>query len=206
MAHTRWMFPFDLSEDNEGRQARENQPYFMLKCIGDIGIGSTFVKEVSKNDIPDLTTEGFLYFNEKENKFFVLDRHCAFLLGVFNSEKRRFFQKEIDTIKEKSLTLSQYQKEFNKIKTCVMYQQSVQSLLSSNSNEYIISFELLSNFKKKFDELKIEIDYFKKEIEQMVYEYLIQELKILPHSSDKLTKINIEGNVKHYLEYFLYYK
>ena len=206
MAHTRWMFPFDLSEDNEGRQARENQPYFMLKCIGDIGVGYTFIKEVSKNDISDLTTEGFLYFNEKENIFFVLDRHCAYLLGVFDSEKKRFFQKEINTIKEKSAILIQNQKEFNKIKTCVMYQQSVQSLLSSNSNEYIISYELLSNFKQKFDELKMKIDYFKKEIEKMIHEYIIKELSILPHSSDGLTRISIEGNIKHYLEYFLYYK
>jgi hypothetical protein len=206
MTHISWIFPFDLSGEDEGRQARENQPYFMLKCIGDIGIRSTFVKEVSKNDIPDLTTEGFLYFNEKENIFFVLDRHCAYLLGIFDSEKKRFFQKEIDTIKEKSAILIQNQKEFNKIKTCVMYQQSVQSLLSSNSNEYIISYELLSNFKQKFDELKMKIDYLKKEIEKIVYEYIVQELSILTHSSDKLTKINIEGNVKHYLEFFLYYK
>jgi hypothetical protein len=206
MTHTSWMFPFDLSGEDEGRQAGKNQPYFMQKCIGDVGIGSTFVKEVSKNDIPDLTTEGFLYFNEKENKFFVIDRHCAYLLGVFDSEKKRFFQKEIDTIKEKSAVFIQNQKEFKKIKACVMYQQSVQSLLSSDSNEYIISFELLSNFKQKSDELNVKIDYLKKEIEKMINEYIILELSILPHSSDKLTKINIEGNIKHYLEYFLYYK
>ncbi len=97
-------------------------------------------------------------------------------LVFFNSEKKRFFQKEIDTIKEKLAIFIQNQKEFKKIKACVIYQQSVQLLLSSDSNEYIISYELLSNFKQKFDELKMKIDYFKKEIEKIVYEYIIQEL------------------------------
>ena len=52
----------------------------------------------------------------------------------------------------------------------------------------------------------MKIDYFKKEIEKMIHEYIIKELSILPHSSDGLTRISIEGNIKHYLEYFLYYK
>ena len=68
-------------------------------------------------------------------------------------------------------------------------------------------------FKKKLTQLKKNQQYsykikknLKKEIEKMINEYIILELSILPHSSDKLTKINIEGNVKHYLEFFLYYK
>ena len=32
MAHTHWIYPIDLSGDEEAKQACEKQPHFMLEC------------------------------------------------------------------------------------------------------------------------------------------------------------------------------
>lgn len=79
----------------------------------------------------------------------------------------------------------------------------MQSLVENGSNEYKISFELLSTFNQKSDELKNQIDNLKKEIERMVHEYVMMELGIIHQASEGTTGINIQGTVKHYLEYFL---
>ena len=206
MAHTHWMYPIDLSGDEEARQAYERQPYFMLKCSKILG--ASFMKEVSKKDIPDLTIEGFLY-KSTGTHYFVLDRHCAYFIGVFSFTTsnggrfvRTFFQ-EFEEISAKAAIFSQIEKEFKKIKTCVGCQQTVQSIIEEDSNEYKISFELLSSFNQKSHELKNQIDYLKKEIERMVHEYVMMELEILHNPSEGTTGINIQGTVKHYLEYFL---
>jgi len=206
MAHTNWIYSFDLSGDEEARQARERQPYFMLECSK--FLGASYMKEVSKKDIPDLTVEGFLY-KSSGTHYFVLDRHCAYLIGIFSINTsnsgifvRTFFE-EFEQIKEKAALFLQIEKEFKKIQSCIGYQQIVQSLVEKDSNEYNISFELLSSFNQKSDEMKIQIDYLKKEIERMVHEYVMMELGILQNPSQGITGINIQGTVKHYLEYFL---
>ena len=79
----------------------------------------------------------------------------------------------------------------------------MQSLVEKDSNEYKISFELLSSFNQKSHELKNQIDYLKKEIEIMVHEYIMMELRFLHNQSEETTGINIQGTVNHYLEYFL---
>ena len=76
----------DLSGEDEARQACERQPNFMLECSKISG--ATFMREVTKKDIPDLTREGYLYKSNVEcpirgTNYFVLDRHCAYLIGVF---------------------------------------------------------------------------------------------------------------------------
>ena len=204
MSHTHWIYPMDLSGDEEAKQAYERQPHFMLQCSKIVG--ATFVREVTKKDIPGLTTEAFLYKfegGEPLQTHLVLDRHCAYLLGVFNEKNERIFLPQFEAIKEKSQIFSKMEKEFKKIQSCVGNQQIVQSLLENDSNEYKISFELLSFFNQKSNEWKIKIDYLKKEIERMINEYVMMEIKTLHHSSKGTTGINIQGTVKHYLEYFL---
>jgi len=212
MAHTGWYYSFDLSGEEEAKQARERQPYFMLECSKIKG--ATFLREVTKKDIPGLTTNGFLYKSAvecpiAETYYFVLDQHCAYLIGVFSftiSNDRGFvrtFFQEFEEISAKAAIFSQIEKQFKKIKTCIGCQQTVQSLLEEDSNEYKISFELLSSFNQKSHELKNQIDNLKKEIEKMVHEYVMMELRIIHQASEGTIGINIQGTVKHYLEYFL---
>jgi len=200
MAHRSWYFgdSFDSSFDDEVRQALKEQPDFMLKCSKIQG--AKFIKEISKKDLADITTEGFMYFVEEEQKFFILDKHCAYLLGIFDLQKIRIYQKEFDEIKEKSSMYIKYNDEFKKNDACVTYQKIVQSFLSSDSDEYKKSNELLTFFKEKFCELKQLKDDLRKNIEEMILQYIVKELDILPSES---TGINIQGTVKHYLEYFL---
>jgi len=196
----------DLSGEDEARQACERQPYFMLEYSKIQG--ASFMREVTKKDIVDLTTDGFLYKSAR-TYCFVLDRHCAFLIGVFRwktSNGGKFIRpcfQEFEQISAKSAIFSEIEKEFKKIQLCIGCQQTVQSLVEKDSNEYKISFELLSSFNQKSHELKIQIDYLKKEIERMVHEYIMMELRILHNQSEGTTGINIQGTVKHYLEYFL---
>ena len=200
MAHRSWYYgdSFDTSFDDEVRQALEEQPYFMLKCSKIQG--AKFVKEISKKDLPNITTDGFMYFVEEEQKFFILDKHCAYLLGIFNLQKIRIYQKEFDEIKEKSSIYIKYNDEFKKIDACVTYQKIVQSFISSESDEYKKSNELLTFFKEKFCELKQLKDDLRKNIEELILQYILKELDILPSDSNG---INIQGTVKHYLEYFI---
>lgn len=206
MAHTSWIYPFDLSGENEARQACERQPYFMLECSKIQG--ASFIKEVTKKDIPCLTADGFLY-KSAGTDYFVIDRYCAFLIGVFHwktSNGGRFVRscfQEFEKISAKASNFLQIEKEFKKIHSCVGHQQIVQSLLGEDSNEYKISFELLSYFNQKSHELKNQIDYLKKEIEIMVHDYVMMELRFLHNQSEGTTGINIQGTVNHYLEYFL---
>jgi hypothetical protein len=212
MAHTSWNYPFDLSGEEEAKQARERQPYFMLECSKIQG--ATFLKEVTKKDIPSLTTDGFLYKSAVEcpiagTYYFVLDQHCAYLIGVFSFTTsndggfvRTFFQ-EFEEISAKAAIFSKIQKEFKKIQLCIGCQQTVQSLVEEDSNEYKISFELLSSFNQKSYELKNQIDNLKKEIERMVHEYVMMELRIIHNQSDATIGINIQGTLHHYLESFL---
>ena len=212
MAHTSWYYSFDLSGEEEAKQAHERQPYFMLECSKIKG--ATFLREVTKKDIRGLTTNGFLYKSAVEcpiagTYYFILDRHCAFLIGVFsfttsNDETfvRTFFP-QFEEIRGKAAHFLQIEKEFKKIQSCIGCQQTVQSLLEIDSNEYRQSFELLSFFNQKSNEWKIKIDYLKKEIERMINEYVMMEIKIFHQSSKGNTGINIQGTVKHYLEYFL---
>ena len=113
-----------------------------------------------------------------------------------------YFQ-EFEQIKEKAATFSEIEKEFKKIQKCIGCQEIVKSLLGKDSNEYKISFELLSYFNQKSHELKNQIDYLKKEIEIMVHEYIMMELRFIHNPSEGTTGINIQGTVNHYLEYFL---
>ena len=206
MAHTSWIYPIDLSGEDEARQALERQPYFMLECSKIFG--ASFMREVSKKDIPNLTGEGYLYKSAGIYSF-VLDKHCAYLIGVFRwktSNGGRFVRpcfQEFEQIRGKAALFLQIEKEFKKIQLCIGCQQTVQSLLEIDSNEYKISFELLSSFNQKSHELKNQIDYLKNEIERMIYEFVMMELRILQNTSEGTTGINIQGTVKHYLEYFL---
>ena len=72
----------------------------MLECSKIIG--ASYVKEISKKEIPDISTEGYIYLNKEEQNFFVLHKNCSYLLGVFDLEKKRIFQQEYNSIKEKS--------------------------------------------------------------------------------------------------------
>jgi hypothetical protein len=153
MAHTSWLYPFDLSGDDEARQAIERQPYFMLECSKIIG--ASYLKEISKKDIPDITTDGYMYFISEEQKIVVLHQSCAYLLGVFDLDKKRVFQKEFDNIKEKSKIWTENHNKMKKIEACITYQNIVQSFLFSESEEYKKSFDLLCNFKQKFDILHL---------------------------------------------------
>ena len=212
MAHTHWIYPIDLSGEDEARQACERQPNFMLECSKIKG--ASFMREVSKKDIPALTREGFLYKSNVECQiagtyYFVLDRHCAYLIGVFSfttSNGGRFvrtFFPQFGEIRQKAANFSKIEKEFKKIQSCIGCQQIVQSLLENDSNEYKISFELLSFFSQKSHELKNQIDYLKNEIESMIHEYIMMGLMRIHNSSEGTTGVNIQGTVKHYLEYFL---
>ena len=195
----------DLSDDQEAKQARERQPYFMLECSKIKG--DSFMREITKKDIPDLTREGYLY-KSSETYYFVLDRHCAYLLGVFSwttSNGGRFvrsFFPQFDQIREKAAIFSKIEKEFKKIQSCIGCQQIVQSLVEKDSNEYSKSFELLCFFRQKSHELKNQIDHLKYEIERMVHEYIMMELGVLLNPSEGTTGINIEETVKQYLQYF----
>ena len=89
MAHTPMYYGYSLenSHDDEFEQAMKRQPYFMLECSKIIG--AKYVKEISEKEFPDISKEGFVYFIEEEQKYFILDKNCAFLLGVFDLEKKR---------------------------------------------------------------------------------------------------------------------
>lgn len=201
MAHTRWYYEYSLenSHDDEFEQAMKRQPYFMLECSKIIG--AKYIKEILEKEFPDISKEGFVYFIEEEQKYFILDKNCAFLLGVFDLEKKRIFQNKYDEIKEKSALFIEKNKEFKKVDACITYQKIVQSFLSSDSDEYRKSLELLNFFKDKIIHLKESKEKLEKEIEQLIFQYLIQELKIISSESNG---INIQGNIKHYLEYFIY--
>lgn len=198
MAHTSWLYSFDLSGDDEARQAIERQPYFILSCSK--MIGASYVKEISKKDIPDITTDGYMYFISEEQKNVVLHQSCAYLLGVFDLDKKRVFQEEFDNIKEKSKIWSENYNKMKKIEACITYQNIVQSFLSSESEEYKKSFDLLCNFKQKFDYIKIQINNLEDEIQKMIFEYIYKELRILIIDSDG---INIQGTIKHYQDFFM---
>ena len=212
MAHISWYYQFDISGQEEAEQAGKKQPDFMRECSKIKG--ASFMREVSKKDIPDLTREGYLYKSNVECQiagtyYFVLDRHCAYLIGVFSwntSNGGRFvrtFFPQFEEIRGKAAHFLQIEKEFKKIQSCIGCQQTVQSLLEIDSNEYRQSFELLSFFSQKSHELKNQIDYLKKEIEIMVHEYVMMGLKLLHNPSEGTTGINIQGTIEHYLEYFL---
>jgi hypothetical protein len=201
MAHTRWYYDDSLEnfQDDEFEQAMKRQPYFMLHCSKIIG--AKYIKEILEKEFPDVSKEGFVYFIEEEQKYFILDKNCAFLLGVFDLEKKRIFQNEYDKIKEKSAIFIEKNNEFKKVDACITYQKIVQSFLSSDSDEYTKSLELLNSFKEKVIDLKELNEKLKKEIEEMILQYVIHELKIISSESNG---INIQGNIKHYLEYFIY--
>jgi hypothetical protein len=199
MAHTRWLYQeFDFQEDDEVNQAIKRQPYFMLECSKIIG--AKYINEISKKDFEDISKDGFLYFIEEKQKYFILDKNCSFLLGIFDLKKKRIFQNEYDAIKEKSALYNANNNEFKKIDACITYQKIVQSFLSSDLDEYGKSLELLNSFKDKIIDLKESKEKLKKEIEEMILQYIIHELKIISSESNG---INIQGNVKHYLEYFI---
>jgi dGTP triphosphohydrolase len=198
MAHISWIYSIDLSGEDEARQAIERQPYFMLKCSKIIG--ASYVNEISKKDIPDIIADGYMYFMEDEQKYFVLDKHCAYLLGVFNLEKKRVFQQEYDSISEKSKIWNEIYNKIKKIEGCITYQNIVQSFLSSDSDEYKKSFDLLCHFKEQFNTLKKEINNLEEEIKKMILEYIYKELRILIAESNG---INIQGTMKDYLNFFM---
>jgi len=195
MAHIRWMYPIDLSGQDEAIQALRKQPYFMLECSKIIG--AKYIKEISKKDIPDITCDGYLYFVEEEKKYIVLHKQCAFLLGIFDLEMKRVFQKEYDLIKDKSNIRHEISNKMNKVDACLTYQNIVQSFLSKESEDYNKSLELLSHFKKQSNDLKDQMIDFEKEYEKMIFEYLYKELRILNIESDG---INIQGTFRHYFD------
>ena len=213
MAHTSWIYPFDLSGEDEARQALERRPYFMLECSKIQG--ASYVKEITKKDISDIPSEGFLYLYQRgegssiKNYYFVLDRDCSYLLGVFSFTKNddgrfvRYFFQKFEEIKKKADFFIQIEKEFKKNQECIAFQQIVQALLDNSSNEYKLSFELLSFFKQKYDELKIQKDYLQNEIEQMIQEYVMLNVNLFHDLSNPNIGINIEGTIKHYINFFL---
>jgi len=198
MAHTSFLYPFDLSGEDEARQALERQPHFMLKCSKIIG--ASYIKEISKKDIPDITTNGYMYFIEEEQKNVVLHQSCEYLLGVFDLDKKRVFQEEFDKIKEKSKIWNEIHNKIKKIEACITYQNIVQSFLSSESEEYKKSLDLLSHFKQKFDNVKTQINNLEDEIQKMILEYIYKELRFLIIDS---IGINIQGTMKHYQNFFI---
>ena len=203
MAFSNWYScaPFECAGDEESAYYIKRQPYFMLECSKIKG--ASFVNEISKKDIPDITTEGYLYLTKEGINIFVLDKNCAYLLGVFDSEKKKVFQEEYDSIKEKSKLWLNLHNDLTKAKACRMYQKMVETNLSVDSDEYKKSSELLTHFEQQFDELKRLSDELEKEIERMVHEYIMMELRILHNPSEGTTGINIQGTIEHYLEYFL---
>ena len=206
MAFTNWYSctPLECAGEDEGRQSLKRQPYFMLECSKILG--ASFVKEISKKDIPDITTDGYLYVTKESMNIFVLDKHCTYLLGVFDSEKKRVFQQEYDSIKEKSNLWLNLHNDFTKVEGCITYQRIVETFLSFDSAEYKKSSELLTHFRQQFTELKKKTDELEKEIETMIHEYILKELRIL---FSETFGINIQGTLNHYLKFFInkkYYK
>jgi hypothetical protein len=201
MAHTSWLYNGDSLEiegDDECTQAIKRQPYFMLECSKIDG--SSYVSEICTKDISDITENGFIYLQEKSNFFFVLDKNCAYLLGVFDLKKKRIYQIQFDEIKEKSKIWKNTYTQYTKIDACVLYQKIVQAFLSEDSDEYQKSFELLSNFKRIQENLKRLTDELEIEIERMILEYIFEELK---HISSEPNGINVQGTIKHYLKFFI---
>jgi len=203
MAFSNWYScaPFECAGDEESAYYIKRQPYFMLECSKIKG--ASFVNEISKKDIPDITNQGYLYLAKEGINIFVLDKNCAYLLGVFDSEKKRVFQEEYDSIKEKSKLWLNLHNDLTKAKAALMYQKMVESYLSVDSDEYKKSSELLTHFEQQFDELKKLSDELEKKIERMVHEYIMMELRILHNPSEGTTGINIQGTIEHYLKYFL---
>lgn len=68
------------------------------------------------------------------------------------------------------------------------------------NTRYHLNYYLLSI--KNLHDLKNQIDNLKKEIEKIVHEYVIIELRIIQNQSEGTTGINIQGTIEHYLEYF----
>ena len=201
MAHTSWLYNGDSLEiegDDECTQAIKRQPYFMLECSKIDG--SSYVSEICTKDISDITENGFIYLQEKSKNFFVLDKNCAYLLGVFDLKKKRIYQIQFDEIKEKSKIWKNTYTQYTKIDACVLYQKIVQAFLSEDSDEYQKSFELLSNFKRIQENLKRLTDELEIEIERMILEYIFEELK---HISSEPNGINVQGTIKHYLKFFI---
>jgi len=198
MTHTRWIYPIDLSGEDEARQAIERQPYFILKCSKIVG--ASYLKVISKKDIPDITCDGYLYYIEEEKKYIVLHKHCSFLLGIFNLEMKRIFQQDYDLIKEKSKDLNTKNDEFKKANSCLCYQNIVTSHLSPESEEYTKSLDLLNYFKEKVSDLKKVTNDLEKEIEKMISEYVNNEIKQLVRKSNE---INIQGIIKLYLDFLI---
>lgn len=206
MAFSHWYScaPLECAVDEESAYYIRRQPYFMLECSKIKG--ASYVNEISKKDIPDITNEGYVYLTKEGINVFVLDKNCAFLLGVFDSEKKRVFQEEYDSIKEKSKLWLNLHNDLTKAKSCRMYQKMVETYLSVDSDEYKKSSELLTHFEQKFDELKRQTDELEKEIETMIHEYILKELRVLTSEN---VGINIQGTLNHYLEFFInkkYYK
>ena len=181
MTHTRWIYPIDLSGEDEARQSSEKQPYFILKCSKIIG--ASYVKEISKKDISDITTDGYMYLIEEEQKIFVLDSSC-----------------EYDAIKEKSNIWNEKNNKLKKNDACVTYQNIVQSFLSPESEEYKKSLDLFNNFRDNMQKCKSKLKILEEEIQKMILEYIYNELRILPVESNG---INIQGTMTHYLNFFM---
>jgi len=206
MAFSNWYSctPFECAADEESAYYIKRQPYFMLECSKIKG--ASFVNEISKKDIPDITAEGYLYLTKEGINIFVLDKNCTYLLGVFDSEKKRVLQDEYDSIKEKSKSLLNLHNDLTKAKAALMYQKMVEKYLSVDSDEYKKSSELLTHFEQQFAELNRKTHEFEKEIEAMIHEYILKELRIL--NSENIG-INIQGTLNHYLKFFInkkYYK
>lgn len=92
MAYSSWYGgSFERAGEDEGRQAIKRQPFFMLECSKIPG--ASYKEEVSNKNILDITAEGYLYYLEEEKKYFCLQKNCCYLLGVFDSENKRVFQK-----------------------------------------------------------------------------------------------------------------
>ena len=200
MAFNNWYScaPFECAGDDESAYYIKRQPYFMLECskIKE----ASFVNEISKKDIPDISAEGYLYLTKEGINIFVLDKNCTYLLGVFDSEKKRVFQNEYDSIKEKSKSLLNLHNDLTKAKAALMYQKMVEKYLSVDSDEYKKSSELVTHFEQKFDELKRQSDELEKEIETMIREYILKELRILTSEN---AGISIQGTLNHYLKFFI---
>ena len=200
MAFNNWYScaPFECAGDDESAYYIKRQPYFMLECskIKE----ASFMNEISKKDIPDISAEGYLYLTKEGINIFVLDKNCTYLLGVFDSEKKRVFQNEYDSIKEKSKSLLNLHNDLTKAKAALMYQKMVEKYLSVDSDEYKKSSELITHFEQKFDELKRQSDELEKEIETMIHEYILKELRILTSEN---AGISIQGTLNHYLKFFI---
>ena len=110
------------------------------------------------------------------------------------------FQNEYDSIKEKSKSLLNLHNDLTKAKAALMYQKMVEKYLSVDSDEYKKSSELITHFEQKFDELKRQSDELEKEIETMIHEYILKELRILTSEN---AGISIQGTLNHYLKFFI---